>query len=268
MRKCVFLALLLAVTTIDALAQTCKVEVTYLANEGVMLRAGSQKVVVDGIFRKAMEPYLNHDKDTQKDLEKAKGKFEDVDLILATHHHADHFDEQAVAVHLKSSPLTTFVGSTQMTDKVLTIMGLALSPQVITADPDRRVTIEDDGIAVEVLNVLHSADPSKPMRTDVQHRGYIVHLNGLKILHLGDADGRPENFEPQQFPDDELDVAMIPYWYVLNEKERASIRQHIKTKKLVLIHVPPGDVKRVSDDAKKEFPEAIVLGTPGEKHCY
>jgi L-ascorbate metabolism protein UlaG (beta-lactamase superfamily) len=245
-----------------AVAQDCKVEITYLANEGVMLRSGSQKVLIDAVFNKAMDPYLNLAPDTLKQIETATGEFKDVTLILATHFHVDHFDANTVAAHLKSSPHTTFLGSTQMTEMVLKAMGVTSSQQVIASDPNLRTHVEVNGIDVEVLNVMHTM-----MRPDVQHRAYIVHLGGEKILHLGDADGREKNIAPQRLADEDIDVALVPEWYLDREDGAATLRNRIKPKHIGFIHVPPVDAKEASELAKKSF-GGIALTAAGEKHCY
>jgi L-ascorbate metabolism protein UlaG (beta-lactamase superfamily) len=262
MPKLIVLLSLLLAGAAAVLAQDCKVEITYLANEGVVLHSGAQKVLIDGVFRNAMEPYLNHTPETLNQIENATGQFAGTSLILATHFHADHFDADSVASHLKNNPHATFVGSTQTTKPVLKALGVGSSPQVIPADPERRATITVNGIVIDVLNVAHT------MRPDVQHRGYIVHIGGEKILHLGDADGREQNIRPQRLAEDGIDVALVPEWYLDRENGTSTLHDLVKAKHIVFIHVPPQDAKEAADLAKKNFNGAIALANPGEKHCY
>lgn len=228
-----------------------------------MLRSGPQKVLIDAVFTKAMEPYLNHTPETLKRLQDASGEFQGTNLILATHFHADHFDADAVASHLKHNPRASFVGSSQMTEMVLKAMGVTASKQLVASNPERREKVEVNGITVDVLNVMHSG-----MRPQVRHRGYIVHIGGEKVLHLGDADGSKQNIEPQHLSEDRIDLALVPEWYLDANNGGSTVRASIKPRRLIFIHVPPQDAKEASELANKNFQGAIALTSAGEKHCY
>ncbi|MGH9601603.1 MAG: MBL fold metallo-hydrolase, partial [Terriglobales bacterium] len=112
------LAGLMVPTTVSQQPQACALRITYLANEGFLLTAGDRKVVIDGLFRNAMEPYLNHAPEVRKRVEQGQGEFAGITVALATHQHADHFDAWAVADFLRDNPNTLFAANSGVTDLV------------------------------------------------------------------------------------------------------------------------------------------------------
>ena len=81
-------------------SQTHSLKVTYVANEGFLIESQTKKVLIDVIFNTGFGQYLVATKDIQKKLHKALPLFNDVDLVLVTHKHADHFEQVSVGRHL------------------------------------------------------------------------------------------------------------------------------------------------------------------------
>src|SRR5687768_3392502 len=86
-----FAAIGRAAAQAPATATSDGVTITFLANEGVMLSAGGKKVLIDGLFLKYQSGFALPADSTQRALQSARPPFDNVDLILATHRHGDHF---------------------------------------------------------------------------------------------------------------------------------------------------------------------------------
>src|ERR1044071_8372445 len=91
-----------------------QVKVTYLANEGVMLTAGSTKVLVDALLRDGLG-YPIHSPAVREQLETGKSPFDGVGLALATHYHLDHWDAGAISRFLASNPSARYASTPQAT---------------------------------------------------------------------------------------------------------------------------------------------------------
>jgi hypothetical protein len=88
-------------------------EITYIANEGVLLRSGDTQILIDGLFREySSYPFLPQPH--QEQLETAMPPFEGVDLILVSHRHGDHFHPEAVSRYLQNNRTTRLVSSEQV----------------------------------------------------------------------------------------------------------------------------------------------------------
>ena len=88
-----------------------QVEVTYLGNEGFLLTAGETRVLVDALYGDGIPGYPAVPRDVRRELEAGRGRFAGVDLVLASHAHADHFDPAAVARHLRANPAALFLST-------------------------------------------------------------------------------------------------------------------------------------------------------------
>ena len=94
-----------------------RIEIMYLANEGFLLTSGDHKVLIDGLFREGGD-YATLSLESRETVETALPPFDTVDVVLATHHHADHFHAVAVCRFLDSNPLAQFVSTQQALDQM------------------------------------------------------------------------------------------------------------------------------------------------------
>jgi L-ascorbate metabolism protein UlaG (beta-lactamase superfamily) len=85
-----------------------ELHVTALGNEGFLVEVGSSTVIVDGLYR-GLRGYVAPTEQQLRARERAEPPFDVMDLVLATHHHPDHFDAKVVASHLKSNPRAVIV---------------------------------------------------------------------------------------------------------------------------------------------------------------
>ena len=96
--------------------------VTYLANEGVLLSSGAQKVLIDALFVKYETGYPVPAESTQAALARSRAPFDAVDLVLVTHRHGDHFHPLPMSEHLRSNPRAVLVTSQQVIDSLRSVL--------------------------------------------------------------------------------------------------------------------------------------------------
>ena len=66
-----------------------------------------------------------------------------------------------------------------------------------------------------------------------------------------------------------IDIALIPYWYFLNEEGKRVVRDHIRARKVIAIHI--GTEERTRRDIEKirsEFPGIDLATKPGERWTF
>ena len=215
------------------------VTVTFLANEGVLLEGGSKKVLIDALF----DPYrgyaVPHDS-TRRALREARAPFNDVDLVLVTHWHGDHFGSAAVAGHLQANPRATLVTSAQVIDSLrrYTPARALPSSRMLTravASAERRGEIVN-GIPIEVLGVTHGSG----RHATVEHRGFVVEIGGRRVLHLGDTEFTEDEFSRLRLDTARIDVALLPAWAVTHQ--RAIVEKWIKPRQVVAFHLQADDL--------------------------
>ncbi len=161
-------------------------------------------------------------KANREKLESAASPFDGVDLVLATHHHADHFDAQAVAAHLSHNPQALFISTPQAVEKLKAVGGFdQISDRIVAASPKEgeRITRTHRGVTVQMLNIHHGRN--RP----VQNLGFIVEVGGRKFLHIGDSEAEDFVFNNYAIAKDGIDVAFIPYWYFFDAGWKRAVRE-------------------------------------------
>lgn len=230
------------------------VTITFLANEGVMLEGGGRKVLIDALFLKYETAFALPADSTQRALQGARPPFGDVDLVLATHHHGDHFHPAPVAAHLRANPGATLLSTRQVVDSLRGRIPASdpVSRRILArALPDgarRREVV--DGIAVELLGLRHH---------DIGHLGYIVEIGGRRVLHVGDTDRAERSFPALRLDTARIDVALLPEWMLRDERGRELVDRWIRPRHVVAFHVSVGEEERTARRVRRAMPEAVTF---------
>jgi L-ascorbate metabolism protein UlaG (beta-lactamase superfamily) len=259
--------ILLALGAVAALSvQRDGVQITFLANEGVMLAADGKKVLIDGLFLKYETGYAVPADSTQTALAAARAPFDSVDLVLVTHRHGDHFHPAPVAAHLLANPRATLVTSSQVIDSLRGRLprGAGLSSRIhprTTAPGARRHEVVN-GIAVELLGLPHASRRHRA----VEHLAYIVELGGRRVLHVGDAEISEATLAPFRLDNARIDVALVPTWIITNPDTRRAVERWIRPKQVVGIHVGESDPQREAGEVRAAMPAAVTLTRSLETH--
>jgi L-ascorbate metabolism protein UlaG (beta-lactamase superfamily) len=243
-----------------------QVDVTFLANEGVMLSAGNKKVLIDGLFLKYGKGYAVPADSTQASLERARGPFENVDLILVTHRHGDHFHPAPVSAHMVANPRATLLTSRQVIDSLHAPASLKSRLIARTTPPGLQRREIVNGITIEMLGLPHVNRNHR----GVEHLAYIVEIGGRRVLHVGDAELTEQTLAPLHLDTARIDVALVPAWILEDGKGRELIERWIRPKHVAAFHVAEGD--EWADRARREvaaaMPGAVALVRSLEKRSW
>ncbi|MCL4703739.1 MBL fold metallo-hydrolase [bacterium] len=242
-------------------------EVTYLANEGFMIAGGGKKVLVDALFREGVAGYAVISPTTRELLEQARAPFDNVDAAFATHFHADHFDAEAVLAHLKNNPQSFFFSTNQAADKLrATGRFEAIKTRVNAALPKEgeRFHYEHRDLRVQLLNLHHGR--TRP----IENLGFIVEIGGKRILHIGDSVAEAAVFQKYEVAKESIDVAFLPFWYFFNDDFKRAVREQIRPRHIVVMHIEldsfrNGSWQKKWAQIKTEFPNAVYFAQELEK---
>lgn len=235
------------------------VSVTFLANEGVLLASGAQKVLIDALFLEYESGYAVPADSTQAALRGARAPFDAVDLILVTHRHGDHFHPAPVAAHLRANPRATLLTSRQVIDSLRGRVAASdlRGPRFMarTTPPGTRRREVVNGIAVELLGLPHGYWRHRR----VEHLGYLVELGGRRVLHVGDTDVGEDSFAPFRLDTARVDVALLPYWMVTSREGRRVIERWIRPRQVVGFHVGGRGAERAAREVRAALPGAVTF---------
>lgn len=241
------------------------VEVTYIANEGVLISSGGKQVLIDGLHREYGPEYAFLPDAQRVQIETARAPFNEIDLVLVSHRHLDHFHPESVGLHLQHNPEAFLVSSQQVIDEVQKSFKnfQAIKSRVTAATPpwQEKIAMKVAGIDFEMLGLRHGTG----RHATIQNLGHIIKLGGKKLLHVGDADTSIENFEKLNLDEEGIDIAFLPDWFLLYSEGQTVVREHIKPKQIIAVHVSPSNGEKVAAQVRQNFPGAVAFTTMLEK---
>ncbi len=253
------------------------VAVTYIGNEGFLIEADGRKVLIDALYREGVSGYIVHPPERRDAMEEARPPFDDIDLVLATHYHADHFDAAAVAAHLRNNPEATFRSTPQAVERLQAEGGgnESMHPRIVAVHPDEGERFRKivNGIKLQVINLHHGR--TRP----VQNLGFLVTIGGWTMLHIGDTEATIDDFLLYELAADDIDIAFIPYWFLIVDERDDDLRRVIPAERIVVMHVPPRDSQEqhieerggwdaMLDRIQKQYPAAVSFRKPMQSRSF
>jgi len=104
----------------------------------------------------------------------------------------------------------------------------------------------------------------------VGHTWYLVELGGTTALHLGDTSGDPKSWPELGLPVGGVDIALVPYWYALEDARFQRLLDAVHARTVVLLHVSLGAARGDGGwparlrELQARYPQVRAPGQPGE----
>jgi len=232
--------------------------VTFVGNSGFLIAAGDRKVLIDAFFE-GFPPGYTLPVNVRDLLVKGQPPFDNVDLILATHAHGDHFSAAMVGQYLQTCPNAVFVSTTQATSQLP-----GFGERVVAADPEKAlpVNLEVNGIRVEAIYMCHGYPPNDPK--EIFNNAYIVTFNGTTFFHTGDiADLR--DVEQYRLKDKHIDMAFIQHFHLLDDGFRDLLKHDIGATYLFPIHYQFTEPVFDANVVLSNYPQAVLFNVELEE---
>lgn len=249
---------------LTATQKSSDLAVTYIANEGVLISAGEDQVLIDALHKPYRPAYLPTPPEVEAAIMQGEPPFESVDFMLVSHVHGDHFDAQTVATYLSQQPAVPLFTSPQAIDSVQQYIGtedVASQLLPVTYESGKTSMQQQGDIVITAGKVAHGSERF----AWVQNLGHIIQIGNRTLLHVGDPGFGRADIEQllEDYP--AVDVAILPSWFVTEAGGRAVIDEVIKPTHLIVVHVSPGDGDRVDRVAQSFYSGAAVFTTPMER---
>jgi L-ascorbate metabolism protein UlaG (beta-lactamase superfamily) len=88
----------------------------------------------------------------------------------------------------------------------------------------------------------------------VEHVAYLIALDGTTALHVGDTNSDPKTWPELGLAAGGVDLALVPFWYALDEERFVSLLEVTRARTVVLLHLPRTP-DRSWDSAARELRE-------------
>lgn len=211
-------------------------KITYVCNAGILAEYEGKKFLIDGLCNSNIPIFKYPSKETVDHIIKGIPPFDHIDVLLFSHHHTDHFDLTLVAETLKNNSNITMVSTPDAISMITPLISeynkanvIALTPALHTSE-----NIYVNGIRICAFSLIHEGKEYK----NVQNFAYLVQIEDKKILHVGDAKSFEENFININLIQEEIDLLLVPFYYIGRPSSRRLIRQYIAPKKIGVLHLP------------------------------
>jgi L-ascorbate metabolism protein UlaG (beta-lactamase superfamily) len=246
------------------------VEVTFLANDGFHLRSGPYNVLIDAYLRDPYGIYAALPAETFQDLALARPPYDGQLVALVSHSHPDHVQFRVLDRLLTNNPKALLVTSGQVLSAFAkaakdreALEGRMTAVHYRPGFADKLGLVKDE-MSISFLPLRHAGGAN----SDVQNLGHLIELGGLKILHVGDADPAADNFRPYDLAHEQLDVAIVPFWYFGSEAALSVLHEEIKARHVIAAHVPPSELAALKEHLDAEHPDVILFEEAGQSRTF
>jgi L-ascorbate metabolism protein UlaG (beta-lactamase superfamily) len=224
------------------------IEVTYLANEGVLITIGNNKVLIDALFDNPNPNYRAPSEDMLEGMLSGRSPFDNVDLVLVTHNHPDHFSPSFAARFMENNPNALFIAAkdavTAMKYNIKDWGSVQNRVFPFELEPGETAEKTVGEIAVKVFRTLHSGDLESP-----HNLMYLIKMGGRTIFHEGDSAGKLAAFKGTGLDKEKIDLALVHFWFPLHPDGERIVLEILKPDHVGLIHLP----KRLESDAPSKI---------------
>ena len=232
-------------------------EVTYIGNEGFMIAMGSTKVLIDSFPDSRY--YVNPSDSLIARMMDDRPPFNNIDYVLVTHDHPDHFNADMMCRYLLRHPAVHFIASTE-TCSELAGDGLAARRQAgMFLERGRREVIKGDKAEITVFRLDHGG------YREITNLAYCVRANGYAFVHVGDArlSENQEFLQKMDWSGHDIDLLFVEY-FDRGSEAQAVVENVIQPEHVVLMHIPGGEEDAVRNSGEKIHPRTVVFGKENE----
>jgi L-ascorbate metabolism protein UlaG (beta-lactamase superfamily) len=228
---------------------------TLIGNAGFVFWQGEWAVAIDGFLSYGVDP------DIQERMRTSEAPFDDLDLILVTHSHYDHFDAEWVTAYMPANPDVALVGPQDVLQQVQALLpGIEVERLVLVEHdlgPNEASTFTVAGIVLDVTNYPHS--PERQPR----NVGYRIHLGNAVVFHTGDivVEAMENGGADHALATLPVDVFLVPH-FLLEQSVYESFTSTIPVRFVVPMHIRVSGLSNGCSAAERRFDSVICFTAP------
>ena len=194
--------------------------VCFLANAGIYVRFGRRSVLIDGLQR-GPSRFSDMTDEQIRSVINGTGMFSNIDCLLVTHNHPDHYNPVLTRRMLRNHPETVVLGPVEQQGRHVGVLdqmeGYAVMP----------------GMDIHFTQVRHEGDKYR----DVLNYAYTIRMNGFEFAVLGDAALNADNLG--QISDGRpLNALFVNFPFLTVRAGRSVLKSTLQSDQLFVFHLP------------------------------
>ncbi|WP_320007688.1 MBL fold metallo-hydrolase [Maridesulfovibrio sp.] len=216
------------------------VDVTLVANAGVMVRYDGTDILIDGIHDEGGHPFSRVSPMDLHLMKTGTPPFNRIDYLFFSHEHPDHFTPSLVNEYLKNRPVKFIVvprssNGSKATDGLLAeIRERDIHYLISGLEPGEFDSLDlTKDLRLTIIGTRHMG----PQYHDIRNDCFLLEMNGIKILFTGDADHVAEYYE-KPLQGVELEAVFVNPLFYHNREGRRIITEIFKPRNVIVYHMP------------------------------
>ncbi|MBP0963551.1 MAG: MBL fold metallo-hydrolase [Oscillospiraceae bacterium] len=234
------------------------VKLTLIANAGVLLEYKGQRYLIDGIHTNEDLEFDGVPQTLLGQMLCGSGDLADIDYLLFTHEHIDHFMAGLTQTYLQNNNVKAIVVPAQGGGRLAGLKEYAEFTGVETIAP---VIADGEGYTTTLGGAELTVGGMRHMGArfrDVQSCSLLLDFEGKTLLFTGDSDHIPKWFETA-FEGKQIDVMFVNPLFYLNPMGQAVIEQ-MAPSTLVIYHLAQASEGVISPFERAVLAEAQKKG--------
>jgi L-ascorbate metabolism protein UlaG (beta-lactamase superfamily) len=247
---------------------TC--EITYIANEGYLIRINGKKVLTDALFGGIKGNWCDQpDSSVLKKIIYGLPPYDKIDAVLISHRHNDHFSPELVLDFMKNNHNAVLICPDQVSEILLKKAEKQISSRIKTAG----ASFND--IKISPVKFRHGSwiekDSVTGKQTDlhegIENMAFLIESDGFIILHTGDCNtGDIVRFREAGLFDRKIDIVFLDRAF-LGREGMEVINNFAGPGNIVLMHIDPAK-QEYFRSVVKDFPVFVVFTSKNEKRVF
>ena len=245
-------------------------DVTYLGNEGFLVRSEHKKVLIDALFKSDSPSYLSPSDVMIDQMIKGQPPYDHVDLLLITHRHSDHFKPDLTIAFLENHPACKLIANNQVVDKLRNQPGYEqVRPQIveITSDTGKHSCKVEKGIEVDVFCLKHTPymKDGKNIHAEIKNLAFVANLEETRFYHSGDAAiaGNSAALKDYAYSQKPVDIMFLQQ-YDKSPASKQFITNTIKPDMIIAMHIPPDKMDASIKRFMTHYPYGMIMREQGQ----
>ncbi len=244
-----------------------KVDITFISNCSFLVVVGEKKILFD--LEDPSKSFFKNELANAYELMYAnKTPFHNINYLLISHEHADHFGVKEVSKLLISNPsinlFTTSVVIDELKKHDKSLIDNQKNAVAVNPFDGGSSVIEKDGIKIEFLGTYHAGAPNYV----VPDLCFAITVDDARIFYMSDIDpGYEKNYEAIKkwsAKKEKIDLLFAPDVVLyLNEwssqKGIDAIKNFINPTKIIATHLNPNKVDESASKVKPNFKNVLFL---------